>query len=363
MHTTIPHSPGVKHHRLLARGAILVIAWTLFSYTGLSAQAPDDDWSDPEEIEEVEKTDESEPISEPDIAWVVGPARVDIGPWASLSIPAAHRFAGEDDAVVALYEDRHPYPVPLLALEVGYIESLTVNADWHIVFTFDEIGFLEKSETDDLNANLILRSYQTEFEYENEWRREDDRTELKFIEWKIRPQFTANGGAEWAIAYQLDETIVVHYVSALPGRQGCMKAISNLNESQFESVLPKIQAVMNGFAFRPARAYSDYNEGDSVASYDFKTYLEDDIWTDERGGLHTVAAWFEKLVSVYHLDSPELWFESSESSPDTELESGPNTIFQSLVDFWYLLFIPIGVFALLKFNSPGGPKQKRYGRQ
>ncbi len=292
------------------------------------------------------------------IAWIQGPAEAAIGEWATLALPEQFRFAGEDDAYRALGEQRF-YRKDDFALEYGLVQLAKPDARWQLLFSYDEWGYFEREGEDQLNAALIQRSYEIDFGYANEFRAPGGDEWLAFVGWKIQPRFIAGDGAEWAAVYREGEVQIVEYVRTYSGRDGCLRATAVMEADAFPAALPILRSLAQRVRFQDGRAGSDFSPGDAVAFVSMNEYLEDDIWTDERGGLNSVFAWFEKFVSVYALDSPERWFQNDNSETEPA-----NQTPDWLSRYWfYLALIPVGVFLLWKFDSRRKTKTKRYGAQ
>ncbi|MCR9142060.1 MAG: DUF2167 domain-containing protein [bacterium] len=312
---------------------------------------------------------------QPGIQWITGPGAGEIGPWAIVEVPPEYRFTGEEDAYDALEASSAPKPDFQLHFEYGYIEPIEPNADWHILFTFDDYGYLRREGDVPLHTDRIRRFYETEFFFKNEFMLEEEK--LRFVGWKISPRFTPDGGAEWAATIRNGTAgMLVNYVRALPGRAGCLQLVSNLNAADFDRRLPQIRAIAARIQYKPGQAYADFESSDAVAYITLNEYLENDIWTDERGGLNTLFAWFEKLVTnaqvEWELRSSGNDYSSEDSAPDANPESDSPSNDEgfstdsdaSTFPYWYLAFIPIGVAILLWFDARrkrGGPQ--RYGPQ
>lgn len=150
--------------------------------------------------------------------------------------------------------------------ELGLIG--TTDMEWFVVFFFDDIGYVNEDEKDELDADEIASSIKESLTYSNETRRERGMPELFFDGWSIEPRYNEQTKQlEWANRLRSDTGVSVNYNTRVLGRKGVMRVILVTDPELLEATLPKYRALMSGFHYVDGERYAEYRSGDKIAEY------------------------------------------------------------------------------------------------
>ena len=113
------------------------------------------------------------------IDWQAGPAMIKLDDLAELNLPEGYLFANGEDTRILMEALGNPPSYTEKGLYGP--ESL----DWFVVFEFDDIGYVNDDEKNDLDADAMLESIREGNEESNKYRRERGFTGLTIIGWII----------------------------------------------------------------------------------------------------------------------------------------------------------------------------------
>lgn len=185
-----------------------------------------------------------------------------LGTRARIEIPEGFRFLPAADAS-ALIEAMGNLTSKK---ELGLIG--TDDLEWFVVFFFDDIGYVEEDEKDDLDADDLAKTFREGLEASNEVRVERGLEELSFDGWAISPRYNEETKQlEWAHRLRSATGVSVNYNTRVLGRKGVMRVILVTDPELLEATLPKYRALMEGFAYTDGERYAEYKKGDKIAEY------------------------------------------------------------------------------------------------
>jgi len=197
------------------------------------------------------------------VDWVHGPETAELEDWAEIHVPVGYVFANGDDTRLLMEAMGNPST----DIEVGFFAPDTL--DWFVVFEFEEVGYVNDDEKDDLDTDAMLDSIKEGTERGNKIRKKQGYPELHIIGWEVEPQYNEEtNNLEWAIRGQDDEdNLVINHNTRLLGRKGVMRATLVVDPESFEDVLPAYRANLDAFAFTTGNKYAEYVKGDKIAKY------------------------------------------------------------------------------------------------
>lgn len=204
--------------------------------------------------------DEKQPVQ---IDWVEGPAKAKIGDLAEINVPKGYRFTGKKGTQSLLEATQNP----VSGSELGFLAK--DEADWFIIFDFDEVGYVKDDEKDSLDGSAILSSIKEGNEHANEERKDNGWVTLEIVGWEVPPKYDAvSHNLEWAVrAKDGNGQNVVNYNTRLLGRKGVMEASLVINPDALNATLPEFKTLLGGYAYTADESYASYRQGDKIAEY------------------------------------------------------------------------------------------------
>jgi len=232
-----------------------------------------------------------------------GPCEAALGDIAKISVPEGYRFLGRAETTKYLTLSENPTS----GRELGAVAPDSL--EWFCFFSFDEVGYVNDDEKDDLDAAAILAAIREGTRQANVIRKARGWTELQILGWETPPRYNAaTNNLEWAVRGRTTEGIVLNHNTRLLGRSGVMEASLVSSPDQYASSLGSFRKLLGGFAYEQGSRYSEYRTGDKLAEYGLsalvaggalavaaKSGLLAKLWKFLVAGAIAVAAFFKKL--------------------------------------------------------------------
>lgn len=197
-----------------------------------------------------------------DLPWKMGPTKVEMGPQASLEVPAGYAFldpAGTRRLDVIMHNPPGDAQTYTLAPE---------SLDWVAYFDYDDVGYVKDDEK--LDADDLLKSVTDGTAAANKERRKNGWDDLTVTGWKTKPQYDATfKSLTWSFIVRNDRSQheSVNYNARILGRSGVMGVIVVADPAQLDTAIGQFKGAIQGFAFNPGQSYTDFRSGDRVAEY------------------------------------------------------------------------------------------------
>ena len=188
-----------------------------------------------------------------------------LGSMAQVDIPQGWRFTGPQGTrdLLKLYGN-----IPGTD-ELGLLTT-EGEGPW-VIFEFEESGYIKDDEKDKLadDADAMLKNFQEGQEAANEQRKKMGAGALHVKGWAQPPRFNdQTKNLEWALIVVNEEGgESINYNTRLLGRRGVMEIGLVCTPEEMQTLLPKYQAIMNGFQYTQGNTYAEYRSGDKVAEY------------------------------------------------------------------------------------------------
>ncbi len=199
------------------------------------------------------------------IDWQAGPTVGKLGDIGEIKIPQGYRFSGKDGAqkVLQLTEN-----IPN-GRELGVI--VADDADWFMIFEFEQSGYVKDDEGAKLDADAILKSMQEGTEAANKERAKHGWKPFHVNGWERQPFYDPQThNLTWAILGKGDDPgsagSVNHSVRIL-GRRGNMSVDLIASPTEYSALTTQFNSLMAGFTYNQGNRYSDFVAGDKVAEY------------------------------------------------------------------------------------------------
>ncbi len=195
--------------------------------------------------------------------------RGNLGDEADIAIPDGYRFTGREGTSQLM----EAYGNPPSSDRFGTLAP--EDLDWFVVFTYDEMGYVEDDEKDELDADEMLEAFKENQKYTNE-QRVAAGVELLYVDgWAKEPFYNEEtNNLEWALRLR-DESgmISVNYKTKLLGRHGVMDSILVCEPDQLEELLPTYQSLIADFNYKEGKSYAEYQKGDRIADVGLKALM------------------------------------------------------------------------------------------
>jgi uncharacterized membrane-anchored protein len=208
---------------------------------------------------------EATPAEEgPALAWQPGPILAPIGSnLAEIDLPEGYGFLGRDGTVELLRLNGNITGDS----ELGAIAS--GNADWFLIFEWDESGWVDDSDREDLDADALLESLQEGNQAAAEERKRLGLPQLDLIGWHEPPHYDAKtNNLTWATRLRSEDGEVVNRLVKLLGRRGVMSATLVASPAELAAAQVEVDQLLAGYRFRAGSSYAEYLPGtDTAAGY------------------------------------------------------------------------------------------------
>jgi len=206
----------------------------------------------------------------PQIDWVKGPAKVDVGKVAELAVPEGFVFTGKKGT-----QDLLKAMGNLVGdMEEGFLAPSTVfdkesDARWFVVFEFNPIGYVKDDEKDKLDPVSLLKGFQEGNVRANKEREKLGYEKLELVGWAVEPHYEEKtNNLEWGLLLKSEKGHeTVNYEIRLLGRTGVMQCTLVLGPKELKSGLPRFRDLLGGCGYKTGERYAEYRAGDKIAKY------------------------------------------------------------------------------------------------
>lgn len=206
------------------------------------------------------------PQEAPRIAWIKGPAKVDLGrEVANLGLDGELAFARAEDARKLL----QAWGNRTSGDEVGLVIPRAEGQDWMVVFTWHPVGHVKDDEKDKIDADAILKSIQEGTEEGNAYRKERGIPALHVVGWLEPPRYDERThNLVWATRARDDEGHEsTNYDVRVLGREGYLSVTLVEEPAKLALSKPSVEKILSNLSFKAGKSYAEWRPGDKVAEY------------------------------------------------------------------------------------------------
>jgi uncharacterized membrane-anchored protein len=196
-----------------------------------------------------------------------GPALVQLGHEIEIDLPAGTILLERAEARKML-EQGGDFTDNVLAV-VGKLD-----ANWMIVIEYDDVGYVNDSDADQLDANELLRQYEVGTKQQNVRRKSLGVPELVLDGWSERPAYKRElRHLVWGLKAHTVEGPVINFFTRVLGRNGYISI--NLIDSPDAIEQSKLDSagVLAAIKFKPGARYEDHQEGDRDSGLGLKALV------------------------------------------------------------------------------------------
>lgn len=196
------------------------------------------------------------------IQWESGPYTGRIGNHAEIKLPAGFAFTGTQGAQDLLEIYGNPPNSSILAAIVPEDEE----ADWTLVFQFDDIGYVDDSDRDALDAEALIKAFRDGIPAGNRERRSMGLEELHGMDWQVPPFYDPQtNNLTWGLKLDFASGSAINYDIRILGRRGVMQATLVGAPETYAAALPQVKTLLADFSYLSGNKYAEWSQGDKVA--------------------------------------------------------------------------------------------------
>jgi uncharacterized membrane-anchored protein len=204
------------------------------------------------------------PNAADEIDWRHGPTDGALGTTATIPIPDGFVFTGREGAQALLRMTQNP----VSGAELGIVMPATEQDRWFVVFEFREEGYVSDEDRGELDADALLENIRAGTEAANEERAKEGWPPVETLGWEKPPFYDPKtNNLTWATRLRSEGSESVNWSTRLLGRRGCMNVDLVLSPEELAAVLPRFEALLEGFRFHSGQSYAEFRPGDKVATY------------------------------------------------------------------------------------------------
>jgi uncharacterized membrane-anchored protein len=161
---------------------------------------------------------------------------------------------------------------PTTGAEMAVVAPATEDAQWFVVFEWNEIGYVDDDEKDDLDAAGMLEAIREATIAGNEERSRRGWPTMQIVGWQEEPHYdTATNHLTWAIVGASQGQQTINRMIKLLGRKGVMTVTLVAAPEQIATASASVDAMLGSYRFRRGNTYAEYLPGkDSVAEMGLK---------------------------------------------------------------------------------------------
>lgn len=200
--------------------------------------------------------------SEDEFKTLEGPATASLGNVAKINVPEGYSFI--DGKTLRKLMEAMGQPE-----REGLMGSLgPTNADWSVMFYYEDSGYIKDADKEKLDADKLLQSYREGTEAANKYRAKSGIPPIHVTGWELPPRYNSEThNLEWAIRGSSEDEEILNYDTRLLGRKGVMSVKLIVAPNEFAATLPAFTNLMTGYQFNAGQSYAEYKPGDKIAKY------------------------------------------------------------------------------------------------
>jgi uncharacterized membrane-anchored protein len=196
------------------------------------------------------------------LPFVTGPANVKLRAIAQLDVPTGYVFLDGKQLQAILKRAGEP----VSGNECGSVSP--TNADWEIMFRFEDIGYVKDDEKNQLDADKLLDAIRRGTAAANRERERNGLATIEVVGWDQPPKYDeTTHNLEWAVRGRSSGRDILNYNTRLLGRKGVMEVLLICDPEEFNTALPEFRKVLAGYSYQSGQTYAEFKSGDKVAKY------------------------------------------------------------------------------------------------
>jgi uncharacterized membrane-anchored protein len=190
----------------------------------------------------------------------------------TLQVPKNFRYLDAEQSTYVLQDLwGNPNGSGTLGMIVPENISLLADNSWAFIITYDEMGYVEDDDADEIDYEELLEEMQGDAKTANEERSKLGYESITLVGWAAKPYYDADKKVlHWAkeLKFGENENNTLNYNVRILGRKGVLvlNAVASMNE--LAEVQQSIPPVLSSFTYGDGLKYNDFNpEIDEVAAW------------------------------------------------------------------------------------------------
>ncbi|WP_219855953.1 DUF2167 domain-containing protein [Pontibacter mangrovi] len=171
---------------------------------------------------------------------------------------------------------------------------------WVFDIEFDEIGYVEDKDAEDIDYNELLATMQADMQEANQERVANGYEEIQLVGWASKPYYDADHKIlHWAKEAKFGEaeTNTLNYNVRILGRKGVLMLNAIANMESLPEVKQSIPVITSSVAFEQGHSYFDFDpDVDEVASWTIGGLVAGKVLT--KVGFFALLLKFWKVLAV-----------------------------------------------------------------
>lgn len=220
---------------------------------------------------------------------------------ATLTVPKGFRYLDKAQSIYVLTNLwGNPADSSILGMLIPENKGVLDNSGWAFTISFDEIGYVEDDDADDIDYDDLLKEQQKEFEEANPERIKQGFQPIEFVGWASAPYYDKDKKVlHWAkeLKFGQDSLNTLNYNLRMLGRKGIfvVNAVASMHE--LSEVKTNIDKVIGCVSFKEGHKYADFvPDVDNVAAWTIGGLVAGKILT--KVGFFALLLKFWKLIAV-----------------------------------------------------------------
>lgn len=220
-------------------------------------------------VETTEAAAGEEPVAEdesPGLPWQHGPLVAPIGAkLAEIELPAGYVFLDREGTLGLLRMTGNLTGDSEMAAFAKEDEA----SGWFVIFEWDESGWVDDSDRDELDGDALLASLKENDEAANAERERLGLPQLELLGWHEAPHYDAKTqNLTWATKLRSEDGVTVNRLIKLLGRRGVMSATLVASPEELAAAQVEVDQLLAGYRFQKGNSYAEYIPGsDKAAGY------------------------------------------------------------------------------------------------
>lgn len=190
----------------------------------------------------------------------------------TLKVPKGFRYLDAEQSRYVLEELwGNPLDSSVMGMILPQNRGVLAEDSWAFIITYEEMGYVEDDDADDIDYDELLGEMKTDAVAENKQREEAGYVPIEIVGWASKPYYDDSKKVlHWAkeIHFGDSEENTLNYNVRILGRKGVLvlNAVSPMTE--LAEVEKNIAPVLSSFTYAEGTQYSDFDpELDQVAAW------------------------------------------------------------------------------------------------
>ncbi|WP_338792447.1 DUF2167 domain-containing protein [Bernardetia sp. MNP-M8] len=220
---------------------------------------------------------------------------------ATLTVPEGFGYLNKEQANYVLSDLwGNPKDETILGLLVPSNKGVLADNSWVFVISFEEMGYVEDEDADDIDYDELLEQLKKETKDSNTERKSLGYETIDFVGWASKPYYDKNKKIlHWAKEVKFGENLenTLNYNLRVLGRKGVFMLNAVASMKQLPEVKANIDNVIGSVEFKEGHKYADFiPDVDNVAAWTIGGLVAGKVLA--KTGFFVVLLKFWKIIAV-----------------------------------------------------------------